>query len=191
MNRILKLALALAAMMFSQASAQGAFNKTLTLQGVNFHVTCANEGSQNTLRIVPSGAIHNVRNIEQQIDGSVIGAEVADLDGNGTPEIYVFVQSAGSGSYGTVVGHAVNRGSSITPIMMPELSDDARASAGYMGRDRFSVAGDRLVRQFPLYRDGDSNAAPSGGTRQLHYRLVPREASWALQLVPGETKDTR
>jgi hypothetical protein len=74
---------------------------------------------------------------------------------------------------------------------MPELSDDARASAGYMGRDRFSVAGDRLVRQFPLYRDGDSNAAPSGGTRQLHYRLMPREASWALQLVPGETKDSR
>jgi hypothetical protein len=84
MIRILKLALALAAMMFSQAYAQGAFNKTLTLQGVNFHVTCANEGSQNTLRIVPSGAVHNVRNIEQEIDGSVIGAEVADLDGNGT-----------------------------------------------------------------------------------------------------------
>jgi hypothetical protein len=191
MIRILKLALALAAMMFSQASAQGAFNKTLTLQGVNFHVTCANEGSQNTLRIVPSGAVHNVRNIEQEIDGSVIGAEVADLDGNGTPEIYVFVQSAGSGSYGTVVGHAVNRGSSITPIVMPELTDDARASSGYMGRDRFSIAGDRLVRQFPVYRDGDSNAAPSGGTRQLHYRLVPREASWALQLVAEETKEAR
>jgi hypothetical protein len=124
-------------MMFSQAYAQGTFNKTLTLQGVNFHVTCANEGSQNTLRIAPSGALHVPKVIEQEIDGSVIGAEVADLDGNGTPEIYVFVQSAGSGSYGTVVGHAMNRGSSITPIVMPELTDDARASSSYMGRDRF------------------------------------------------------
>ena len=44
-------------MMFSQAYAQGACNKTLTLQRVNFRVTCANEASQNTLRIAPSGAI--------------------------------------------------------------------------------------------------------------------------------------
>jgi hypothetical protein len=190
MIRILKLALALTAMMFSQASAQDAFNKTLTLQGANFHVTCANEGSQNTLRIVPSGAVHNVRNIEQEIDGSVIGAEVADLDGNGTPEIYVFVQSAGSGSYGAVVGHALNAGATTSPITMPELTDDPKASAGYMGRDRFAIARDRLVRQFPIYREGDSNASPSDGTRRLHYRLVPREASWALQLVPGETKDS-
>ena len=191
MLRITKLALALIGLMFSQAHAQGAFNKTLMLQGVNFHVTCPNEGSQNTLRITPSGALHAPKIIEQQIDGSVVGAEVADLDANGLPEVYVFVQSAGSGSYGIVVGHAVNRGSAITPIVMPELTDDARASAGYMGRDRFSIAGNRVVRQFPVYRDGDPNAAPSGGTRQLHYRLVPREASWALQLVPGETKDSR
>jgi hypothetical protein len=189
MLRIVKLALVLIGLMFSQAHAQGAFNKTLTLQGVSFHVTCANEGSENTLRIAPSGALHTPRVIEQKIDGFVVGAEVADLDGNGAPEIYVFVQSAGSGSYGTVVGHAVNRGGAITPIVMPELADDTRASAGYMGRDRFSIAGDRLMRQFPVYRDGDPNAAPSGGTRQLHYRLVPREANWALQLVPGETVD--
>ena len=191
MIRILKLALVLAAMMFSQAHAQGSFNKTLTLQGVNFYVTCANEGSQNTLRIVPSGAVHNVRNIEQQIDGSVIGAEVADLDGNGTPEIYVFVQSAGSGSYGAVVGHAVNAGATTSPITMPELTDDPKASAGYMGRDRFSVTRDRLVRQFPIYREGDSNASPSGGTRQVQYRLVRRDNALALQLVAEETKEAR
>jgi hypothetical protein len=158
---------------------------------VNFHVTCANEGSQNTLRIVPSGAVHNVRNIEQQIDGSVIGAEVADLDGNGTPEIYVFVQFAGSGSYGAVVGYAINTGATTSPIAIPELTDDPKASAGYMGRDRFSMTRDRLVRQFPIYREGDSNAAPSGGTRQVQYRLVRRDATWALQLVAEETKEAR
>jgi hypothetical protein len=191
MIRILKLALALGAMMFSQAYAQGAFNKTLALQGVKAHVTCANEGSQNTLRIVPSGAVHNVRNIEQQIDGSVIGAEVADLDGNGTPEIYVFVQSAGSGSYGAVVGYTINTGATTSPIAIPELTDDPKASAGYMGRDRFSMTRDRLVRQFPIYREGDSNAAPSGGTRQVQYRLVRRDATWALQLVAEETNEAR
>ncbi len=191
MLRIMQLALALAAMMFSQAHAQGSFNKTLTLQGVNFHVTCANEGSENTLRIIPSGALHSPQVIEQKIEGSVIGAEVADLDGNGAPEIYVFVQSAGSGSYGTVVGHAVHHGSAMAAIIMPEMTDDPKLSAGYMGRDRFSITGDRLVRQFPIYRDGDPNAAPSGGIRHVPYRLIADPAGPRLQPVEGEARETR
>lgn len=175
--------LAFAVLLFSQAHAEGAFNKNLTLKGVNFHVTCANEGSENTLRITPSAAGHASRVIEQQVDGTVVGAEIADLDGNGAPEIYVFVQSAGSGSYGAVVGHAINAGTSTAPITMPELTDDPKASAGYMGRDRFSITRDRLVRQFPIYREGDSNASPSGGTRQVQYRLVRRDTARALQLT--------
>jgi len=181
----------LAALAASVAYAQSPFNQTLSLQGVQFAVSCANEGSLNTLRITPSGRIQNPRVIEQEVDGTVVGAEVADLDGNGWPEIYVYVQSAGSGSYGTVVGHAVNRGLSITPIVMPDLNADPNASAGYMGRDRFAVAEGRLVRRFPIYRPTDTNAAPSGGTRQLRYRLVQGEASWMLQLVPAETQDLR
>lgn len=181
----------LAALAASVAYAQSPFNQTLSLQGVQFAVPCANEGSVNTLRITPSGRIQNPRVIEQEVDGTVVGAEVADLDGNGWPEIYVYVQSAGSGSYGTVVGHAVNRGLSITPIVLPDLNADPNASAGYMGRDRFAVAEGRLVRRFPIYRPTDTNAAPSGGTRQLRYRLVQGEASWMLQLVPAETQDLR
>jgi hypothetical protein len=183
--------LAFAVLLVSQAHAEGAFNKNLTHQGMNFHVTCANQGSENRLRITPSGAGHAPRVIEQMVDGTVVGAEIADLDGNGAPEIYVFVQSAGSGSYGAVVGHVINAGASTSPITMPELTDDPKASAGYMGRDRFSIARDRLVRQFPIYREGDSNASPSGGTRQVQYRLVRRDATWALQLVAEETKEVR
>jgi hypothetical protein len=191
MFRILSFVTLFAAMLVSQAQAQGAFNKNLTLQGMSFHVTCANQGSENTLRIAPSGTGHAPRVIEQKIDGTVVGAEIADLDGNGTPEIYVFVQSAGSGSYGAVVGHAINAGATTSPITMPELTDDPKASAGYMGRDRFSITQDRLVRQFPIYRDGDSNASPSGGTRQVHYRLVRRDNALVLQLVAEETKEAR
>ena len=49
-----------------------------------------------------------------------------------------------------------------------------------MGHDTFVVAGQYLVRSFPVYKEGDSNAAPSGGTRQLHYRLEPDETTWQL-----------
>lgn len=184
-----RLACCASALVMSSAHAQGAFDQAYKLQGVSFRVSSANQGSLNTLRIEPSGRLKNPQVIEQEIEGTVVGAEVADLDRNGWPEIYVYVQSAGSGSYGTVVGHAVNRGLSITPIFLPELTEDKKASAGYMGRDRFSIANGRLVRRFPLYRPGDANAAPSGGTRELHYRLVHGEASWMLKLDSGRTRD--
>jgi hypothetical protein len=51
-----------------------------------------------------------------------------------------------------------------------------------MGHDQFSVAGDRLVQRFPIYRDGDPNAAPTGGTRRIEYRLEAGEAGWVLRV---------
>jgi hypothetical protein len=49
-----------------------------------------------------------------------------------------------------------------------------------MGHDQFAVVENRLVRRFPVYRDGDTNAAPSGGVRQLQYQLQRGEAAWRL-----------
>lgn len=49
-----------------------------------------------------------------------------------------------------------------------------------MGHDQFVLAEQYLVRSFPVYREGDANAAPSGGTRQLQYKLKPDEATWQL-----------
>jgi hypothetical protein len=157
------------------------FDKTLSLQGVQFRVTSANQGSVNTLKIVASGRLSRKVTLQSEVDGTVTGAEVADLDGNGWPEIYVYVTSSGSGSFGSVVAHAVNRGKSITPIFLPDLTDDPAASQGYLGHDRFAVEGQKLVRRFPVYLPGDSNAAPTGGERQLHYQLVAGEASWQLK----------
>jgi hypothetical protein len=36
-----------------------------------------------------------IKPIHQTVNGRVVGAKVADLNGNGMPEIYVFVQGAG------------------------------------------------------------------------------------------------
>lgn len=38
------------------------------------------------------------------------------------------------------------------------------------------------MRRFPVYKDGDKNAAPSGGMRQMQYKLNPGEANWQLKL---------
>jgi len=165
------------------------FDQTFKLQGIQFRVTSANQGSVNTLRILPSGRLKQRSPIKQEIMGTVTGAEIADLNADGWPEIYVYVTSAGSGSYGSVVGYAVNRGKSVTPIYFPELADDPVTAKGYLGHDQFTIIESTLARRFPLYRDGDSNGAPSGGQRQLAYRLMAGEAGWVLQLEKAKTRD--
>jgi len=51
-----------------------------------------------------------------------------------------------------------------------------------MGHDEFAVVESTLVQRFPIYRSGDTNARPTGGMRQLQYRLTPGEAAWVLKL---------
>ena len=164
------------------AEAPAGFSKTLALQGIEFTVESTNAGSINQLTITPSGLKEDNSIISSEIDGSVIDAEVADLDANGSPELYVYVQSAGSGSYGSLIAYAVNNGMSLSAIYLAPLEDDAINSKGYMGHDQFSVVENTLARRFPVYNEGDTNASPSGKTRQLEYKLIPGEAGWQLKL---------
>lgn len=164
------------------AHAGTGFNRTLEWQGVRFHLSSPNRGSVNILRIAPSGKITRHTVIKKEVFGTITDAEVADLNADGWPEVYVYATTAGSGSYGTVVGYAVNRGKSLSEITLPELTDDPVASAGYQGHDEFRIVESTLSRRFPVYLSGDSNAAPGGGQRQLHYRLIAGEAGWLLKL---------
>lgn len=173
-------ALALAALPLAVAAAP--FNALLERQGVRFTVACPNEGSLNTVTIQPEGLANDNRPIMVEADGIVTGARVADLDGNGHPELYVFTTSAGSGSYGAVIGYASNQGKSLSAVFLLPLDEDKAAASGYRGRDTFDVTANRLVRRFPVYRDNDTNAQPtSGKVREVRYRLVQGEAGWILR----------
>ena len=159
------------------------FDQTLSLQGISFHVTCLNVGSVNQLLIVPTGLKGDNKPIEKEIFGTVTGVEVADLNVDASPEIFVYVTSAGSGSYGSLVAYAVNKGRSLSEIYLPPLEDDPKAAKGYMGHDEFSVVENSLARRFPVYRAKDINAQPTGGTRQVQYKLTAGEAGWVLKPV--------
>jgi hypothetical protein len=165
-----------------QPSAPAGFDQMLELQGITFHVSCANASSVNTLTIEPSGLEMDNSTITREVDGTVTGAEVADLNADGSPEIYVYVQSAGSGSYGSLVAYSANRKKSLSEIYLPPVAENAQASHGYMGHDEFAVVENTFVQRFPLYAEGDTNSAPSGKTRQLQYKLEAGEAGWILRL---------
>ena len=159
------------------------FQKTLSLLGLSFDIKTTGEGSLRQLTIIPQGLSGVNEVVNKEIDGMVVRAEVADLNKDGFAEVYVYVASAGSGSYGSLVAYSSNQNKSMTSIYLPELSDDKKASQGYMGHDQFSIVESSLGRRFPVYNKNDSNANPTGGTRQLSYKLVPAEASWQLKLV--------
>ena len=163
----------------STAWAGAGFHKTLNLQGISFQVHSSGEGSQQQLTITTSGAKPALKPIRQTVNGQVVGAEVADLNGNGLPEIYVFVQGAGSGSYGELVAYAAIKGSELSPIYLQELS--GAPAQGYQGHDQFRVVESCLVRRFPIYKPGDSNAKATGGLRQICYKLKAGEAGWILR----------
>lgn len=158
------------------------FDRTLTLQGIRFHVTSANAGAANELNIVPSGLAIDNAPIVRTVDGQVTGADVADLNADGSPEVYVYVRSTGPGAHGGLVAYSANRRKSLSAINLPALADEDEAARGYRGHDEFAVVERSLVRRFPVYRDGDPEAAPRGGVRQLSYRLEKGEASWQLRL---------
>ncbi len=165
-----------------KSSAETMFNRTFKLQGISFQVMSANNSSLNNLLIVPKGLEIDNSPILEEIDGVVNGAEVADLNSDGSPEIYIYVTSAGSGSYGSLVAYSANRNNSLSPIYLPPLMDNQTAKKGYMGHDQFAVVESTLARRFPVYRQDDSNANPTGGMRQLQYKLTPGEAGWILKV---------
>lgn len=162
------------------AGALEKYDQTLNLQGVTFRVQCDNAASLNDLTVSPSGLEADNEPITVEVDGVVTGAEVADLNADGSPEIYVYVTSAGSGAYGSLAAWSANDRKSLSAIHLPELAEDTVHGKGYMGHDDFAVVEQYLVRSLPVYKEGDPNAAPSGGTRQVQYKLEPGEATWQL-----------
>ena len=140
------------------------FDKALTLQGISFRVVSTNQGSINRVTITPAGLGKDNQPVSREIDGTVTGAEVADLNGDGS-----------------LVAYGGNQRQSLSEVYLPPISDDVEASKGYMGHDSFAVSGNTLVRHFPLYRAGDRNAQPTGGSRRIGYRLKTAEAGWVLR----------
>lgn len=161
----------------SPEEAKVVFEKTLSLQNISFEITATGEGSISQLTIQPQGLELDNRAINLEVLGQVSNAEIEDLNSDGFPEVLIYTTSAGSGSYGNVIGYSVNNGKSISQISFPEISENPEASKGYMGHDEFAIVETTLVRRFPIYAEGDTNSKPSGKTRQIQYKLKDGEAS--------------
>ena len=146
--------------------------------------------SLSTIEVRTECFEHNFGEIFEDRD-PISDVFVTDLDGNGFDEIYIITTSAGSGSYGTVLGFASNKDKSLSMIHFPEVRKGDEYFDGYMGHDSFKIEGQKLVRIFPVYNKGDTNENPTGGRRKLVYGLYPGEAMWQLKVEKSKNLDSR
>ena len=153
------------------------FQKTLQFKGISFDVNTKGSGSLRQLVIQPKGFEETNKNIELEIDGKVTDAQVADLNSDGFPELLIFTQSAGSGSYGNVIALSANGLKSMSRVYFPPVSENSKLNKGYMGHDTFLINESALIQEFPIYKEGDPNSNPTGGIRRIQYKLVNGEAS--------------
>lgn len=159
------------------------FSKVLKLQGIGFNVSSIRENNKNKLSIYTFGLEEREYNETFNIEGEeVIDAEVEDLNSDGSPELFVYTQSVGSGSYGNVYAFSVNNKKSMSQVYFQPTAENSKINQGYMGHDEFTLIENSLGHRFPIYKEGDSNANPSGGIRQVSYKLVEGEAMRKLQV---------
>jgi hypothetical protein len=66
------------------------FNQKFTLHGISFQIT----SKGNKLRIVPSGLKIDNTPIERDIEGTVTGADIGDINVDRSPEIYIYIKDS-------------------------------------------------------------------------------------------------
>ncbi|MDX8340373.1 MliC family protein [Draconibacterium sp. IB214405] len=161
---------------------QTSFIKVLRLQGVGFTISSIGKNDKNTFTVNTFGLPHDYNETFEILGSRVTGAEVEDLNSDGSPELFVYTHSDGSGSYGNAFAFSVNNLKSMSRVNFPPIAENSELNKGYMGHDEFAVVENRLVQHFPVYNEGDTNANPTGGTRQISYKLTEGEAMRQLKV---------
>lgn len=155
------------------------YNKTLQFRIYQFSVTAIDTGRVRTAYVKAYRGTALLTSFQVKVDGVIAGAEVADLDKNGFPELYIYSTSDGSGSFGRVYAWQ----------FLPERKADIaipnwRLTAnGYMGHDSLWIEQTILCRKFPVYQSGDANAEPSGGFQMVRYQLKPQGTGYVLESI--------
>ncbi|MEB3335001.1 MAG: PliI family lysozyme inhibitor of I-type lysozyme [Cyanobacteriota bacterium] len=155
------------------------YRATLRQQDVIFEINATDEGSIQLLQVRAKTGRRGYQPLKQELIGQVVEAKALDLNADGQVELVVVVRSVGSGSYGGVQAWSAGKGRVLEPITLPELSGPLLE--GYMGHDDFTLSEAGLVRTFPLYRPGDSQARPSGGRRQIVYAMDKGDGGWVFK----------
>jgi len=160
-------------------AANAPFAQQFSWGKIKFDVQSTNSTGPNMVIVTPSGLAIDNRPKEAQIQGQLVSAEVADINRDGSPELYLYIRSNENPPRMQLLAYSVNRGKSMSDIVLSAPSNKPEYSEGYRGWDQFSVVESSLVQRFPVFADQAADTEPSS-VRQIRYRLFPGEANWQL-----------
>jgi len=155
----------------------GRFDASWTLAGSRLRVS-EGEGedrSIGTCTVSIEGDSGDAITTHFERNGTISDVFFLDPDGDGDSDVIVWITSAGSGSYAQVMGCHFD-GSQWQLTDMTEIP--APLDIGYMGHDTLSRTVELLRRSFPIYRQRDTNASPTGIEKVLLYNFIT--GSWNL-----------
>ncbi|WP_247868513.1 MULTISPECIES: hypothetical protein [unclassified Pseudomonas] len=111
-------------------------------------------------------------------------AEVADINNDGSSELYVFyplARARHAGRTDRLLSQQQEISERNLPASRQRQPENPKTAEGYQGEDSFAVMENSLVQHFPVYDSADAGAGRTGKMRQVQYTLVASEAAWILR----------
>lgn len=155
------------------------FPKKLSLKGVTFQLGVLSTSNGRVLKVTPSGLKSDNSPSFAAITGIVTNAEIADINGDGAPEIYVYSRKFDEKMTAHLLAWSSNANKSLSRIFMPNIPLSDLRMTGFQGHGEYSVVGKRLTRRFPIAAAG-SHA--NRLMREFEYSLQKGENSWVFQV---------
>src|SRR5579863_2838016 len=132
-------------------------DSTMKIGKAGFHFSCYNRNpDRNEIKVKPIGFDNEAREMNFYIKGRVKKTEIDDLNNDGFPDLVVYVFSNDSITMGNVLVFASQENKSFSPISLPDVLLDGKLKDGYKGNDEYTLLEGLLMRQFPIYKPGDT-----------------------------------
>ncbi|HKK80201.1 MAG TPA: hypothetical protein VJ933_11250, partial [Phaeodactylibacter sp.] len=160
-------------------AAKPPFEQELSEGDIRFTITSPNAPKENTLAIQSEGLSGRNPSFTKDLGTQqVYRAELADLNQDGYPEVYIFTRTTTAPPQGEVYAFASYRNRSYGEVYVADEAAQNLRSSTYQGGDVFELKETALVRRFPVYENGRASADSS----TLTYKLKMGETSYRLEV---------
>ncbi|HMZ46241.1 MAG TPA: hypothetical protein PLU36_05510 [Chitinophagaceae bacterium] len=167
----------------SATSQVNKFDSTMKNGKVGYRVICKNKlNNKNSLRVKLIGFEETKDEIDIDIKGKVVGAEVDDLNKDGYPDLVVYIITDDAKRKGTVFAIASNENKGILPILFPSISENEKLKVGYDGNDQFQLINGVLSHKFAV-ADSTATKEQYAVARQVLYNVIKIETAWKFTVL--------
>ncbi len=150
------------------------YDSTMKIGKVGYKVTCMNRNpDRNVLNVRPVGFKADAREVNLELRGRVLSAEIDDLNQDGFPDVIIYIIDPQGRKYFYTLSSQENE--MLQFIYFSDITNDQQLSKGYRGKDEYKLVEGILFRKFPIYESDTAIKEPTNKVRQVMYRVVTGE----------------